>query len=104
MLAQTHKRLIANFIKWAEGLEQKSAVQQRLVVCLATNIKEDLDSAIRDRVRISVAFDLPSEPQRTDWWAQHARQLTALGEHARLGRLSVGLSYRNLWRGSDCAA
>ena len=93
-MAQSHKKLIANFIRWADGVGDEEWCS---AAPCSTNIKEDLDPAIRDRVRMSVVFDLPSEPQCTAWWARHARQLTAPGEHARLGRLSIGLSYRNLW-------
>jgi len=99
--AITHKKVINNFISWVEGLETKlDYSKRRLVLCLATNSLEDLDPAIRDRVRRTVKFDLPTARESTNWWSTHALQLTSL-EHARLGRCSEGLSYRNLWSISE---
>jgi len=99
--ALAHKKVINNFISWVEGLETKSEhSRRRLVLCLATNTIDDLDPAIRDRVRRTIKFDLPTERESTKWWSRHALQLTS-SEHAGLGRCSEGLSYRNLWSISE---
>ena len=56
---QSLKTMVGNFIKWAEGLQTTDYSKQRLCLVMATNLKDDLDPAIRDRARTTVAFELP---------------------------------------------
>ena len=64
---------------------------------MATNLPSELDPAVLDRVRSSVLFPLPDEVTMAEWWARHAKHLSN-EEHKKLGRCSVGFSFRQLWR------
>ena len=96
--AQTQKKLITTFIKWADGLEQQPDWStRRVILCLSTNRPDDLDVAIHDRARVTVHFPLPSAEQCAQWWSEHTIHLTN-DEHTKLGRFSQGLSFRALWK------
>mmetsp|Transcript_104680 Transcript_104680/g.265749 ORF Transcript_104680/g.265749 Transcript_104680/m.265749 type:complete len:329 (-) Transcript_104680:226-1212(-) len=93
---QGQKKMITHFIKWAEGLETKRGWEaRRVILCLATNMPNKLDPAIRDRARVTVQFPLPIASQCSHFWAAHAKHLSHR-EIANLGSASEGLSFRSL--------
>mmetsp|Transcript_103562 Transcript_103562/g.221489 ORF Transcript_103562/g.221489 Transcript_103562/m.221489 type:complete len:453 (-) Transcript_103562:35-1393(-) len=103
---RAHQKMIGAFLEWAQGLAtiSYSDGKQPPLLCLATNIINAVDPAIRDRSRTIVSFDLPSPAQCTEWWSLHARHLNGSGRTQRfqfpiLGLLSwvVGLSFRRMW-------
>jgi SpoVK/Ycf46/Vps4 family AAA+-type ATPase len=95
VMAQVQKRLVASFIEFADGLETKSLMSQRVIFVFASNLKEDLDPAVLDRVWKDLLFELPGQNEFTTWWSRKARHLNDK-EHVKLGALSVGLSYRKV--------
>ena len=107
---RSHKKMIGAFLQWAEGLATRSysAGQAPPLLCLATNLREQMDKAVQDRARTIVTFALPTPAQCAHWWSLHARQLGATGhregggvaaKHWVLGWLTwgAGLSFRGMW-------
>lgn len=97
---QLQKKILATFIEWADGLESRQIAKTRVVLCMATNMPEQLDPAVLDRVHQTTKFGLPAEAERRMWWKSHAMHLTS-GQHAELARLSADFSYRTLRSVSD---
>ena len=98
------QRLIGDFLQWSEGLSTTKYPEgaHAPIICLATNMFQKLDPAIRDRARTVVEFGLPGPQQCAEWWSQHAKQLSS-PKTIVLGWLSFacGLSYRGLWSISE---
>lgn len=99
---QHHKHIVTTFIQWADGLEKRDVQAHGLLLCLATNMKDALDSAILDRARKHIQFHLPNRAQRLDWWTRHSRHLGS-SQHVELAAISEGLSFRGLWAASEQA-
>lgn len=101
---KSHQQMLETFLTWVDGLQTKTYEPGRApLICMATNLKDNMDEAILDRTQVKVEFELPDSDQCTRWWAEHARQL-AYFEVAVLGHLScvARLSFRDLWAVAEC--
>jgi len=101
---KSHQQMLETFLTWVDGLQTKTYEPGRApLICMATNLKDNMDEAILDRTKVKVEFELPDFYQCTRWWAEHARQLANV-EVAVLGRLScvARLSFRDLWAVAEC--
>ena len=91
-----HQQMIATFLDGADGLMTKAVPtrEQRPLICLATNLKEEVDLAIMDRAK-AVHGGLTFPAQCVDWWSLNTRQFT-IREVTALGWLSwaAGHSFR----------
>jgi len=103
---KSHQKMLETFLKWTDGLQTKTyECGQAPLICLATNLKENIDEAILSRTLAKVEFDLPDSKQCIQWWTKKAQQLSSLEVRA-LGLLSsmVRLSFRELWAVANCMA
>ncbi len=84
---KSHQQMLETFLKWTDGLQTKTYAPGQALICMATNLKENIDEAILSRTLVTVEFDLPDSNQCIQWWADHAIQLSSL-EVCVLGLLS----------------
>ena len=97
---KSHQQMLETFLKWTDGIQTKTySSGQAPLICMATNLRENIDEAIISRTLTTVEFALPDSNQCIQWWKEHAKQLSDRELHV-LGRLSsmvAHLSFRKLW-------
>lgn len=98
---KSHQQLLATFLQWSDGLEEviKKVPEHRPpLLCLATNLLDQIDEAVQSRASAVVQFHLPTVAQCIKWWSQHAQQLPK-HKVVLLGWLSyaAGLCFRSMW-------
>jgi len=100
---RSHKAVLNMFLQWSQGLCTKAYHrEQPPILCLGTNLREELDDAVLDRVKADITFPLPDRGQCAGWWSLYAHQLCHL-EIIALGRLCsfARLSFRDLEKVRD---
>ena len=77
---RSHKAMLNHFLQWSQGLRTKQYTPeaQPPILCLGTNLRDRLDNAVLDRVKIDIPFPLPHGQQCTGWWSLYAKQLSRL--------------------------
>jgi SpoVK/Ycf46/Vps4 family AAA+-type ATPase len=90
-LHEATRRILSTLLRKIDSFESEGEV---LVIC-ATNRKKDLDPALISRIDLSVRFDLPDAPTRSQIFQRYAKQLSE-SDLKELGELAVDLSGRDI--------
>ena len=77
---RSHKTMLNHFLQWSQGLRTKEypPEAQPPILCLGTNLRDSLDDAVLDRVKMDIPFPLPDGRQCTGAWSMYAAQLIHL--------------------------
>ena len=91
--------MLTQFLQWSQGLRTKEYAPeaQPPILCSGTNLRDRLDDAVLDRIKMDIPFPLPDARQCTGWWSLYAAQLSQLQIFA-LGRFCsfAMLSFRDM--------
>lgn len=90
-LHEATRRILSTLLRKIDSFESEGEV---LVIC-ATNRKKDLDPALISRLDLSIRFELPDAPTRTQIFQRYAKQLSS-DELRQLGELAIYLSGRDI--------